>query len=65
MPLNLKPNLKQADSFYEMLLKAHDTLTPEESMAFNACLILVLSNHIGDEEILSEALKIAAKPKKL
>lgn len=61
MPLTLDPNLPDPDGFYAELLAAHDGLTKEESDALNARLILVLANHIGDREVLREALKAAAK----
>jgi hypothetical protein len=60
--LNLKPNIANADDFYADLLAAHEGLSSEESNAFNARLLLILANHIGDRELLAEALN-AAKAK--
>lgn len=60
MPLNLNANLKKPDDFYADLLAAHDTLSKEESDALNARLILILANHIGDKEILKQALNAAS-----
>lgn len=57
--LNLDPNLAKADDFYESLLAAHEGLSKAESDAFNARLILVLANHVGDETVLSQALEAA------
>ncbi|NUH65099.1 DUF2783 domain-containing protein [Sulfitobacter sp. S0837] len=59
MPLNTKSNIAGADEFYAELIKWHDGLSDEESAAFNARLILLLANHIGDRTVLSEALQIA------
>ncbi|MFZ1814581.1 MAG: DUF2783 domain-containing protein [Rhizobiaceae bacterium] len=59
--LNRKPNLDNADNFYADLLAAHEGLTKEESDAFNARLVLILANHIGDRDILMEALSVAAR----
>lgn len=56
MQLNLKPNIPGGDDFYEELLAAHDGLSKEESDAFNARLLLILCNHIGDRAVLSAAL---------
>ncbi|MGY6695732.1 MAG: DUF2783 domain-containing protein [Roseinatronobacter sp.] len=53
-------NLQDADGFYAELLAVHDGLTKAESDALNARLILILANHIGDAEILSQALQDAA-----
>ncbi len=61
MPLNTKPNIAGSDEFYAELIKSHDGLTDEESAAFNARLILLFANHIGERAVLSEALKIAGK----
>ena len=54
--LNLNPNIPNGDDFYEKLLNAHDGLNKEQSDALNARLILILSNHIGDMDILEQAL---------
>lgn len=59
MPLNLTPNITDPDGFYDDLLKAHDGLTETESKAFNARLILILANHIGDRTVLNEAFEAA------
>jgi hypothetical protein len=54
------PNIAGADDFYAELLDAHDGLSKAESDALNARLVLVLSNQIGNREILSQALAAAA-----
>ena len=54
--LNLNPNIPNGDDFYEKLLNAHERLNKEQSDALNARLILILSNHIGDMDILEQAL---------
>lgn len=58
--LNLSPNIADADDFYADLLGAHEALDKAASDAFNARLILVLANHIGDQNVLSQALAAAA-----
>jgi len=63
MELTLDPNLAAPDDVYEALVAAHDGLTQEESAAFNARLILVLANHVGDAEVIRQAIE-AAKPKR-
>ena len=57
--LSLTPNIPNGDDFYETLLNAHDGLSKSQSDALNARLILILANHIGDIEILREALSAA------
>lgn len=59
MTLNLNPNLPDPDGFYDELLGAHQGLSKEQSDAFNARLVLVLANHIGDRDVLTQALEAA------
>lgn len=51
-----KPNLIRPDDIYAKLIAAHEGLTETESHAMNARLILLLMNHIGDEQVIAEAL---------
>ena len=51
--------LQDADTFYEQLLDAHAGLTPQQSELFNARLILLLANQIGDGEVLRQCLLAA------
>ncbi len=60
--LNLQANLQDADGFFEQLLDAHQGLSREESEAFNARLVLVLANHIGDAQVLAQSLAAAQVP---
>ncbi len=55
------PNLPDPDGFYDELLKAHEGRDKADSDDLNARLILLLANHIGDCEILTEALTLAAE----
>lgn len=50
------PNLKEPDTFYADLLTAHEDLTKEESDAYNARLILLMANQIGDHAVLQNLL---------
>lgn len=60
--LILSPNLARADDVYADLLAAHEGLSKEESDALNARLILILINHIGDQDVLRQALQAAKTP---
>jgi hypothetical protein len=53
------PNLLDPDGFYADLVAAHQDLTDEASELLNARLVLILANHIGDPQILREALALA------
>lgn len=57
--LRTQPNFAVPDDFYERLIDAHRDLTTEQSHAMNAALVLLLSNHIGDLEVIAEALEKA------
>ncbi len=61
MPLIVTHNLPDHDDFYAELLAAHDDMSAEDITAFHARLILILANHIGDRQALSEALALAKK----
>jgi hypothetical protein len=57
--LNTAPNIVDPDGFYAELLSAHEGLSKADSDALNARLILLLANHIGDREALTDALTAA------
>jgi Protein of unknown function (DUF2783) len=59
MHLITDPHLSAPDDFYEALIDAHRELSPAESHALNARLVLLLANHIGALEVLEEALDAA------
>lgn len=59
MALKLTPNIPDPDGFYEDLLNAHEGLTKDQSTDLNARLVLILANHIGDRDVLSDALNAA------
>lgn len=54
------PNLADPDTFYAALIGAYEGLEAEAESAFSARLILLLSNHIGDDAVLQRALEEAA-----
>lgn len=59
MLLSTHPNLQACDDFYEALIATHQGLDTAQSHALNARLVLLLANHIGDLEVLREALRAA------
>lgn len=54
--LNTQPNIPRPDDFYEALIDTHRDLSREQSQRLNARLILLLANHIGDPEVLRQAM---------
>jgi hypothetical protein len=61
MPLIITPNLPRPDDAYARLIAAHEGLTPDRSAALNARLVLILANHIGNDEVLEQALDLARR----
>jgi hypothetical protein len=57
--LIIAQNVAAADDVYAQLIDAHEGKTKADSDAFNARLILTLINHIGDAEVITEALAVA------
>ncbi len=47
------------DDFYEALINTHRDLSDEQSALVNAKLILLLANHVGDMQVLREAMALA------
>ncbi len=47
------------DDFYQALIDTHRDLSDEQSARVNARLVLLFSNHIGDLDVLREAMEIA------
>lgn len=59
MELITTPHLSAPDDFYEALIDTHRDLSAEQSQALNARLVLLLANHIGDFDVLKQALLAA------
>ena len=59
MTLTLEPNLVDPDGFYEELIGCQRNLSDEQAELFQARLLLVLANHVGDRQVLSAAMKVA------
>jgi hypothetical protein len=57
--MNTAPNFQDADGFYERLLDAHQGLSREQSELLNARLILLLSNQIGNAQVLADCVAAA------
>ena len=60
--LKLEPNIVRPDDFYDALIALHRGLTPEQSAKVNAKLVLLLANHVGNMEVLKQALEAAREP---
>ena len=59
MGLKRDPNLADADGLYAAIIDAHTGLSPDVSVALNARLVLLLANHIGDTNVILQAVATA------
>jgi hypothetical protein len=53
------PNLAGADDVYEALVRLHEGLSEEESLKVWAKLALTLANHVGDRQVVEQAIAVA------
>jgi hypothetical protein len=61
MKLDTVPRLADPDGVFTALARAYRHLDDVQVRAFDARLILLLANHIGDEAVLREAMAIAGE----
>ena len=57
--LQTQPNIVDPDGFYQELIESQRGLTEEDAALMNCKLVLILSNHIGDRDVLRAALRRA------
>ena len=55
------PNVARPDDIYQQLIELHAGRSDAESAIVNARLILLLINHVGDEEIVAQAIALAGR----
>lgn len=55
-----KPNLTTPDDLYERLITLHDGHSEAESLKIWARAFLTLANHVGDEEVINQAIDLAS-----
>ncbi len=61
MPLIVTSQFKDPDTAFVTLIEARRGLSLDEAAALDAKLVLILANHIGDMDILKEAIALAKK----
>jgi len=59
MPLSTSSNFARPDDAFRAIAEAHRGLTEEQSADLDAALVLILANHIGDIDVLREAIALA------
>jgi hypothetical protein len=61
MPLSTSSNFAKPDDAFRAIVEAHRGLSDAESADLDAALVLVLANHIGDIDVLKEAIALAKR----
>ena len=56
MPLHTQARISDPDGFYEALIHSQRDLSDHDAALMNAKLVLTLANHIGDRQVLTQAL---------
>lgn len=59
--LDTSSRFDNPDAAFQLVVDAHRTLDAEASAEFNARLVLLLANHIGDMDVLRQAVDAAAE----
>jgi hypothetical protein len=61
MTLSSSSNFAKPDDAFRAIVEAHRGLSREEAADFDAALILILANHIGDISVLRDAITLARR----
>ncbi len=59
MPLIVTSQFRDPDTAFVTLIEARRGLSLDEAAALDAKLVLILANHIGDIDVLKEAIAVA------
>jgi hypothetical protein len=61
MSLSTSSNFAKPDDAFRAIVEAHRGLNDEQSADLDAALVLILANHIGDIDVLHEAIALARR----
>ena len=61
MALSTVSNFARPDDAFRAVVEAHRDLSDEQSSDLDAALVLILANHIGDLDVLNEAIMLAQR----
>jgi hypothetical protein len=61
MALSTRSNFERPDDAFRAVVEAHRGLSDAESADLDAALVLILANHIGDLDVLREAIALAKR----
>ena len=61
MTLSTTSNFSDPDTAYRLVVEAHRGLSDEDSASLDTALVLILANHVGDADVLREAIALAKR----
>jgi Protein of unknown function (DUF2783) len=61
MTLSTTSNFIDPDAAYRLVVEAHRGISDTQSADLDAALVLILANHIGDLDVLREAIALAKR----
>jgi Protein of unknown function (DUF2783) len=61
MALSTSSNFARPDDAFRAVVEAHRGLSETDSADLDATLVLILANHIGDIDVLREAITLAKR----
>jgi hypothetical protein len=61
MALSTRSNFVKPDDAFRAVVEAHRGLSDGQSADLDAALVLILANHIGDLDVLREAIALAKR----
>lgn len=61
MTLSTQSNFADPDAAYRLVVEAHRGLSDGDSASLDTALVLILANHIGDAEVLRQAIALAKR----
>ncbi len=59
--LSTRSNFADPDAAYRLIVEAHRGISDAQSADLDAALVLILANHIGDLDVLREAIALAQR----
>jgi hypothetical protein len=61
MALSTSSNFAKPDDAFRAIVEVHRGLNDEQSADLDAALVLILANHIGDLDVVREAIALAQR----
>jgi hypothetical protein len=61
MALSTSSNFAKPDDAFRAIVEAHRGLNEAQSADLDAALVLILANHVGDLDVLREAIELAQR----